>query len=138
MSERNLFIAIVLGFSFLVTGCPKRDQPPKSSYDPELVQVAEEMSERDQSGQDTEQENSDEKIKGECSNRLNNCKDGSICWDSLFCRQDNPDQCSAQGDKMCHKKCSDDSDCPEAMPKCIEKPIFKHSDRGVLEKFCVR
>ncbi len=137
MKKRILSIAFLLGLPFVITGCPKRDQPPKSSYDPELVEVAQELSKTDQVEDDTVQ-NTREKTKGECTSTLNNCKEGFICWDSMFCRQDNPDQCSAQGDKLCHKKCNDDSDCPESMPRCIEKPIFRHSDRGPLEKFCVR
>ncbi len=138
MNVRTPSITIVIGLSFLMTGCPKRDQPPKSSYDPDLVEVAEELSEENQLEQNPEQQSTDKQVKGECQRSLDNCKDGYVCWDSLFCRQDNPDQCSSQGDRLCHKKCNEDSDCPQDMPRCIEKPIFKHSDRGVLEKFCVR
>jgi hypothetical protein len=78
-----------------------------------------------------------EEEQGECDRETGGCRKGYICWDSRFCKHGFEDQCSAAGDKRCHKKCADNGDCPEDMPFCREIPLFSGSDRGILEKFCV-
>jgi hypothetical protein len=119
-------------------GCPKRDLPPESSYDPDLVRTAKQIAaEQDARDRAAVGQHSSATVAGECSRETGGCPQDSICWDSWYCKQDRPDQCSASGDKRCHKRCEDDTECPEKMPRCREQPLFKGSDRGVLEKFCV-
>lgn len=133
-------LVMLTGLSLWLSGCPKKEVVPESSYDPELLETAREVAGRENEVQQDASGDPDEGVSGqptECTRDTGGCPDGSLCWDSWYCKQGRPDQCSAQGDKRCHKRCGDDDDCPEAMPRCIEKPIFKGSDRGVLEKFCV-
>ena len=140
MLRETGLLVLAMGLMFGVFGCPKKEQVPESSYDPELLAAAREAAAREEQAANAGDDGSAETASGEeaeCNRDTGGCPDGSLCWDSWYCKQGRPDQCSAQGDKRCHKRCSDDSDCPEAMPRCIEKPIFKGSDRGVLEKFCV-
>ena len=127
-------------FCMVVCGCPRRDQVPESAYDPELVEAAKAAAEDEKAAREAaaqEQEEETEEEQGECNRETGGCKEGYICWDSRFCKHGFEDQCSAAGDKRCHKKCSDNSDCPEDMAFCREIPIFSGSDHGVLEKFCV-
>ena len=121
-----------------LAGCPKRDQPPESSYDPEIVDTAKRIvEESDRQADQADQKDAQDQVQAECSRETRGCPDDHLCWDSWYCKQGRDDQCSAIGDKRCHKRCADHSDCPKAMPRCEEKPIFKGSERGVLEKFCV-
>jgi hypothetical protein len=137
------FVPFVL-LALVVAGCPKRDQPPASAYDDDLLQSADEIADDSRQAQEREAALGDEtgfgnqEVEGECTRETGGCKKGFLCWDSYYCRQGNKDQCTASGDKMCHKLCVDDGDCPRKMPVCTEKPIFHGTDRGVLEKFCVR
>ncbi len=133
-------LMVLAGLSIGLSGCPKKEVVPESSYDPELLETAREVAnEQDQVEADAAAARTDgaSEQPSECNRDTGGCPAGSLCWDSWYCKQGREDQCSAQGDKRCHKRCSDDSDCPEAMPRCIEKPIFKGTDRGVLERFCV-
>lgn len=132
------WMPLVIGLAVLLAGCPRRDQPPESSYDPELLETAKELAaEQDQTDQAAVSDQGEAEKKGECSRETGGCPAGYLCWDSWYCKQGRDDQCSAMGDKRCHKLCFDDGDCPRAMPLCREKPIFKGSDRGRLERFCV-
>lgn len=140
---RLLFcLAIVL--SLVIGGCPKREQPPKSAYGDDLLESAQRVQEEQKEADAREKElqkqaaaEAEEEYEGECTRQAGGCKQGYICWDSYYCKQGFEDQCSGSGDKMCHRKCVDDNDCPRKMPVCTEKPIFHGTERGVLEKFCV-
>ena len=127
-------------FAVIFCGCPGRSEVPESAYDPELVEAAKAAAEAEKAARAEEaarQEEYAKEVKGECDRETGGCEKGYICWDSWFCKHGFEDQCTAAGDKMCHKKCSDNSDCPEKMPFCREIPIFAGSEHGVLEKFCV-
>jgi len=137
-------IPVILLFAamFLLQGCPRREQPPASAYDPELLETARAVSEareaEEQAAEDqqvTEQAGSES--PAECTRQEGGCPEGYVCWDSYYCKRGFSDQCSAAGDKRCHKRCTDDADCPPEMPRCRTKPIFSGSDRGIEEKFCV-
>jgi hypothetical protein len=131
---------IFVFFGMILCGCPHRDEVPESAYDPELVEAAKAAAEDERAAREeaeAEQAEQVEEEKGECSRETGGCKQGYICWDSWFCKHGFEDQCTMAGDKMCHKKCGDNSDCPQEMPFCREIPIFSGSDHGVLEKFCV-
>ena len=138
---RILPVFIVI-FTMIICGCPHRDEVPESAYDPELVEAAKAAAEAERAAREAAEEEEAEaaaaaEVKGECNRETGGCKKGYICWDSWFCKHGFEDQCSAAGDKSCHKKCADNGDCPEDMPFCREIPIFSGSDHGVLEKFCV-
>ncbi len=137
----RFFPVFFVVFGMIVCGCPHRDEVPESAYDPELVEAAKAAAEAERKAREEaeqqQEEAAAEEVKGECSRDTGGCEKGYICWDSWFCKHGFQDQCTAAGDKMCHKKCSDNSDCPEKMPFCREIPIFSGSDHGVLEKFCV-
>ncbi|MBW2699920.1 MAG: hypothetical protein JRF33_03790 [Deltaproteobacteria bacterium] len=126
----------LMGLAFIISACPRREQPPKSSYDSDLMATAAELA-KDQS-QPTElpADPPEEEVKGECDRLTGGCAEGFLCWDSWYCKNAE-DTCSGMGDKKCHKLCNNHSECPKAMPRCVEKPIFRGSDRGKLEKFCV-
>jgi hypothetical protein len=105
-----------------------------------LVEAAKAAAEAEKAEREEEAQRQEEyakEVKGECDRETGGCEKGYICWDSWFCKHGFEDQCSGAGDKMCHKKCGSNSDCPEKMPFCREIPIFSGSDHGVLEKFCV-
>jgi hypothetical protein len=120
-------------------GCPKRDEVPKSAYDPELLETAEAIKAAQQAEQQEQQREQVEQRekKGECSRETGGCKEDQICWDSFFCKSGAGDECSKSGDRRCHKRCLDNKDCPKNMPRCEEKPMFNGSDQGTLERFCV-
>ena len=131
-------------FAMIVCGCPGRSEVPESAYDPEMIEAAKAAVEAERAEREAEEEaaaaeaaEAAEEVKGECSRETGGCKEGYVCWDSWFCKRGFEDQCSAAGDKSCHKKCADNGDCPEDMPFCREIPIFSGSDHGILEKFCV-
>ena len=137
MAVRTTFLVILfLSLSLALSACPKREQPPKNAYDPELMATAAELAkDKDKGPSDTSQGETAEE-EGECNRTTGGCEKGYLCWDSWYCKH-GQDTCSAMGDKRCHKICIDDKDCPKDMPRCAEKPIFRGSDRGQLEKFCV-
>jgi len=103
-----------------------------------LKAAREAAAERKAADEESEVEGSQAATVAECTRQEGGCKHGYICWDSYYCKLGSADQCSAAGDKRCHKLCSDDADCPQDMPYCRLKPIFSGSERGVEEKFCVR
>jgi len=120
-------------------GCHPREQPPASAYDPALLEAAREAAaERKEADEESADESFRTTAVAECTRQEGGCKHGYICWDSYYCKLGFADQCSAAGDKCCHKLCTDDADCPQDMPYCRLKPIFSGSERGVEEKFCVR
>ena len=129
-----IWIFLLLGLS----GCPKREQPPESAYDPELLEAARAAAkDRENDELDANQDTQLPEGPAECTRESGGCKKGYICWDSHFCKQGFSDQCSASGDKRCHKECAENKHCPNEMPYCVEKPIFSGSERGKTEKFCV-
>ena len=123
----------------LGTACRSGPQVPESAYDPELLKMAEEAAaEREREAQQLSPPPPEpEQKEGECSREEGGCPPGYLCWDSYFCRQGFADQCSADGDRRCHKLCSDDGDCPRSTPHCVTKPIFSGSEQGQEFKFCV-
>jgi hypothetical protein len=136
----RLFLVFFVVFPLMVCGCPHRDEVPESAYDPELVEAAKAAAEDERAAREaaaSEQAEAAEEQKGECSRETGGCEKGYVCWDSWFCKNGFEGQCSAAGDKRCHKKCSTNAGCPQDMPFCREIPIFSGSDHGVLEKFCV-
>jgi hypothetical protein len=124
----------------LVFACHRRDEVPKSAYDPEIVETAQKIAEnereRDRMARETNQET--QQKKGECGRETGGCQEGFLCWDSYFCKNDFPDQCSGSGDRRCHRQCETSQDCPEKMPNCTEVPFFNGSEQGVLQKICIR
>ncbi len=132
----------VLLISVATFACSNRDQPPESAYDTSTLESARALAkiraQEDEQNLQAQREQKAKAPKPECSRLTGGCAEGHICWDSHFCKQGFDDQCSAAGDKRCHKLCSFDGDCPEKMPHCQEKPIFSGSERGKLEKFCVQ
>lgn len=136
--RRELALMGIVGlFGLIFVGCPKNE--PVSAYDPKLLESARAAAEEEKQHQ-AEMAEANKKYqekKGECSREQDDCEDGFICWDSYFCRAGNKDQCSAYGDKRCHKICKTDADCSSAMPRCQEQPMFNGSEQGVLEKMCV-
>ena len=133
------FFPVVILLGLVLLGCRKRDKVPESAYDPEIVAAARALAQEANQGEEPTNVSSQprEKKKGDCDWETGGCQVGWICWDSWFCKGGFEDQCSATGDQRCHKQCAGDQDCPGSMPVCKEVPIFKGSDRGVLEKFCV-
>ncbi|MBN2494743.1 MAG: hypothetical protein JXR96_09155 [Deltaproteobacteria bacterium] len=137
---RQLLFTILLAvaLSAFAAGCPKRDQPPPTAYDPELLAAAQQAAEEDAAAQnDAGPSSNAAKAKPECDRERGGCAEGFLCWDSWYCKRGLEDQCSAAGDKRCHKRCETDADCPADTPRCVEKPIFNGSERGILERFCV-
>ena len=135
---RTCPIALVVMTSAGLSGCPKRDLPPESSYDPELLATAKDLAAEEGDGEAAEGAGEAPAAEqGECDRERGGCPAGYLCWDSWYCKKGFDDQCSAMGDKRCHKLCEADEDCPEKMPLCRERPLFKGPDRGTLEKFCV-
>ena len=141
----RLVLLVLISFSFIVAGCAKREQPPASAYGEDLLQSAQKIKQeqkeedaREKALQAEEANRAEEEYESECSRKTGGCKKGYICWDSYFCKQGFGDQCTASGDRMCHKKCVDHGDCPSKMRACAEKPLFHGTERGVLEKFCVK
>ncbi len=133
---KSLMVTMLL--AMVCWGCRHEAKPPESAYDPELLKMAEEAAaEREREARQTPKEPEVQPKKGECSREEGGCPPGYLCWDSYFCKQDFPDQCSADGDLRCHKLCSDDGDCPRSAPTCITKPIFSGSEQGQEYKFCV-
>jgi hypothetical protein len=136
--KRILATIGLLGLLGLVlAGCPKKE--PVSAYDSKLLESAKAAAEEEKRHQAemAEQNKKYREKKGECSREQDECPDGFLCWDSFFCKADNKDQCSAYGDKRCHKTCNADVDCPSATPLCKEQPMFNGSEQGVMEKICV-
>jgi hypothetical protein len=135
---KRLMPLVCLLFLCTLAGCPKREQPPSSAYDPELLEAAREAAaDREAEERAYDEENKVEETASECTREEGGCKKGFVCWDSYYCKGGFGDQCSASGDKRCHKLCTDDGDCPEKMPHCRTLPLFSGSDRGIEEKFCV-
>ena len=133
--------SIVSGFFLvlLAASCHPQPKPPETAYDPALLEASREAAreqelERQQQAQQAEQV---QPVKGQCSREEGGCPPGYFCWDSYFCKQGFTDQCTASGDKRCHKLCDNDADCPHRMPHCRAKPIFSGSERGSEVKFCV-
>ncbi len=136
--RRVLTQVVVMGLVGLaLAGCPKKE--PVSAYDAKLLESARAAAEEEKRYQAemAKEYSKSQEVKGECSREQDDCEDGFLCWDSYFCKADNKDQCSAYGDKRCHKLCTTDADCPSAMPRCQEQPIFSGSEQGVLQKLCV-
>jgi len=141
----RLVFLLMVSISLIVSGCPKRDQPPASAYDQELLDSAARIKQQEKDERAHEEAlaaqeaaRAEENYEAECNRQDGGCKKGYLCWDSFYCKQGFEEQCTSSGDKMCHKKCVDNGDCPSKMPACVEKPIFHGSERGVLESFCVK
>ena len=137
MSVRLIPWMLILAWT--VAGCPRRDQPPESSYDPKLVDTAKQIADDANQPIPDQPDSSNEgaETEGECDRDSGGCVTGWICWDSYFCKGAGENACTAAGDKRCHKRCQQHSDCPSDTPRCKEVPIFKGSEHGVLEMFCV-
>ena len=139
---KHIWPVWLVAVALLITGCPKRDDVPEYAYDPELLEAAraarEERERADREAEEAMRQQQEQEEKGECSRETGGCRAGYICYDSYFCKGGDKDQCSASGDKMCHKKCFDDNDCPSDTPYCREIAIFHGTERGILEKFCVK
>lgn len=120
-------------------GCAKREAPPPSAYDPELVETLEraQAEDRERAAAAARDRADPADAQAECTWETGGCPDGSICFDSWYCRRGRPDQCGARGDQRCHPRCDSDEDCPAQWPLCRDIPMFKGSDRGQLERFCV-
>jgi hypothetical protein len=134
--------AFVFGAVWLVLGCTGGERIPKSAYDPKLLDDAQAIAKENEEHRRALEEHSrearaEEAVRGECDRDEGGCPADHVCWDSFFCKDGSTDSCSAAGDMMCHKRCKSDRDCTARMPRCVEKPIFKGSEDGVLEKFCV-
>ena len=131
--------AICLAAVWLLAGCHRQPQPPPSAYDKELLdtarRIAEENRRRDEQARQQAAEPKPQKVQ--CSRETGGCQPGYICWDSYFCKRGFDDQCTASGDKRCHKLCDTDEDCPRSMPKCRAKPMFSGSEEGREVTFCV-
>jgi hypothetical protein len=129
-------------FSFLATwlflaGCHHQARPPETAYDPELLKLAQEAAEEQKNQAPEPVKEEPVRTEGECSRDGVGCPPGYICWDSYFCKLGFTDQCSADGDRRCHKLCSDDGDCPRSEPRCVTRPIFAGSETGKEFKFCL-
>ncbi len=120
--------------------CAKRQEIPQSAYDPAVLAAVEEAAQAEQERREAlaaAQAEQERRSKGECNYKKGGCREGFVCWDSYFCKNNFSDQCKAAGDRMCHKRCREDADCPKEMPSCQEIPLFLGTETGVLEKFCV-
>jgi hypothetical protein len=139
---KKKFYLLVVSFTGSLVffgGCHPQEKPPASAYDPALIEAAQEAAaERKAADEESADQESGKTTVAECTRQEGGCKRGYICWDSYYCKLGFADQCSASGDKRCHKLCMDDGDCPQAMPHCRLMPIFSGTERGVEEKFCVR
>jgi hypothetical protein len=134
----NKVILLVLVFGLSIAGCAKNNQVPKTAYDPALLEAAQAAEQERKEEETVLEKQSVQQQEAECSREGGGCQPGWICWDSWYCKDGFDNQCSSAGDKKCHKQCDDHQDCPESMPECKETPIFKGSDRGVLESFCIK
>lgn len=133
-------MAITFMLALLAAACHPEPKPPETAYDPALLEAAREAArerERERQQLQQQQQQAQPVKKGECSREEGGCPPGYFCWDSYFCKQGFTDQCTASGDKRCHKLCDSDVDCPRRMPHCRAKPIFSGSERGSEVKFCV-
>jgi len=76
-------------------------------------------------------------LKYDFCHKDSDCPAGSVCYTSLPCKTINGQEiCGAeQGDLLCHKKCLDNSDCPEDMPVC-KATNFLINNKDVLIKIC--
>jgi hypothetical protein len=134
----SIVLVCALGLGVLAGGCPKRDLPPDSAYDPEVLEAARQAA-RDKDADraaDADRPGETAAAAGECNRDTGGCAEGFLCWDSWYCKL-GTDQCSASGDKRCHKLCASDADCPEDMPTCSAQAMFKGSGEGTEERFCV-
>ena len=130
--------SLLLLVAVLTVGCSRRSGPPETMYDQDLIDTAREVAlERRMKSDAAPGEDEAQKPTGECNRETGGCPPGYLCWDSWFCKRGAEDQCSASGDRRCHKLCSDGDDCPRSSPLCAEKPIFKGSEEGTAEKFCI-
>jgi hypothetical protein len=133
LATMGLFVLLGL----VVAGCPKKE--PVSAYDANLLKSARAAAEEEKRyrAEMAKEYSNVQEAKGECSREQDDCEDGYLCWDSSFCKAGNKDQCSAYGDKRCHKLCATDTDCPSATPRCQEQPMFNGSEQGILQKLCM-
>ncbi len=122
-----------------VSGCLHGEKVPESAYDPDIIETAKAI-QKEQEAEREAFEHAEEaerkKQTAECSRTTGGCKEGYLCWDSWYCKHGFSDQCTASGDKKCHKRCANRKNCPKEYPICREVPIYNGSDRGVLEKIC--
>jgi hypothetical protein len=123
---------LVLGLA----GCPRRDQPPASAYDPELLEAAQNAARRHEATGSARDDPAVAPARAECDRLTGGCPEGFLCWDSWYCKL-GTDQCSSSGDKRCHKLCSRNADCPEDMPVCVARAVFRGTAEGTEERFCV-
>ncbi len=128
-------VSLVL-LAVALAGCPKRDVPPDSAYDPELVDAARQAAEAKGQGGAEAPAGEAPVARAECDRETGGCPEGFLCWDSWYCKL-GTDQCSAAGDKRCHKLCATHADCPADMPQCVARAIFRGSAEGTEERFCV-
>jgi hypothetical protein len=117
--------------------CAHGDELPQSPYDPDVVQAAKEAVDSYDREDQALREKQVAPSTAECSRGSGGCEKGYVCWDSLQCSPNSQTQCSALGDKRCHRRCSNHADCLKSMPVCAEKPIFSGGQQGRLESFCV-
>ncbi|HOX45871.1 MAG TPA: hypothetical protein PK668_19880 [Myxococcota bacterium] len=132
----SIVVVCALGLGVLLGGCPKRDLPPDSAYDPELLEYARQVAADKDRPVDGDQPGPAAAEQAECNRETGGCAEGFLCFDSWYCKL-GTDQCSAAGDKRCHKLCSTDADCPEDMPRCAAQAMFNGSAEGTEERFCV-
>ncbi len=136
------YVLFLIAFALSVVSCSRGEKVPRSAYDPKLLDTADQIAKDNEAHQKAleEQSQADQEEtlpRGECDREEGGCPSDHVCWDSYFCKDGSTDSCSASGDKLCHKRCKSDRDCTARMPRCVERPIFRGDENGVLEKFCI-
>jgi len=133
----TLWLVCLCSLGLALTACG-RPKPPPTAYDPALIDLVRdaEAEHQDREASRPAARPTAPQAESECTRDTSQCPVGWICWDSWFCRV-GYDQCSAAGDKRCHKTCVDTADCPGEMPVCRDVTIFKGSERGTTERICV-